>query len=44
LIDDKDVSTMDLETLRTQIGVVPQEAFLFSETILDNLTFGNLRA
>lgn len=36
-INSKDYS---LETLRSNIGVVPQKAFLFSGTIADNLRFG----
>ncbi|MBV6514764.1 MAG: putative multidrug resistance ABC transporter ATP-binding/permease protein YheI [Planctomycetes bacterium] len=39
-IDGIDVREIPLEVLRTQIGVVPQETFLFSETILQNLGLG----
>ena len=31
---------MQARSLRAQLGIVPQEAFLFSGTILDNLSFG----
>jgi ATP-binding cassette subfamily B protein len=41
LVDGVDVREIDLHTLRSAIAVVPQEAFLFSETIRDNIRFGN---
>jgi ATP-binding cassette subfamily B protein len=40
-IDGVDVRELDLHALRSAIAVVPQEAFLFSETIRDNIRFGN---
>jgi ATP-binding cassette subfamily B multidrug efflux pump len=40
LIDGWDVQHIPLQVLRTQIGFVPQENFLFSETIRDNIAFG----
>jgi ATP-binding cassette, subfamily B, multidrug efflux pump len=39
-IGGRDVHTYDLETLRRAVGVVPQETFLFSATIKENLSFG----
>jgi ATP-binding cassette subfamily B protein len=36
----QDVTAMDLSTLRVQIGYVPQESFLFSRSIADNVTLG----
>ncbi|MBX3475830.1 MAG: ABC transporter ATP-binding protein [Planctomycetes bacterium] len=39
-IDGVDVREISLDVLRTQIGSVPQETFLFSETILQNLALG----
>ncbi|MCC6466269.1 MAG: ABC transporter ATP-binding protein [Planctomycetes bacterium] len=39
-LDGVDVREMPLEVLRTQIGAVPQETFLFSETILQNVALG----
>ena len=41
LIDDIDISKVELYSLRRQIGVVPQEPILFSGTIRDNITLGN---
>ncbi len=40
LIDGIPVRSYPLKTLRSNIGVVPQETFLFSETIHENLRFG----
>lgn len=40
LIDGKDIKEHDLSTLRSSIGYVPQEVFLFSSSIKDNISFG----
>ncbi|MGC9467638.1 MAG: ABC transporter ATP-binding protein [Anaerolineae bacterium] len=40
LIDGRDVRTLDLSQYRTQIGLVPQEPFLFSGTVRDNIRYG----
>ena len=40
LIDGIDVRDIPLEVLRGAIGFVPQEPFLFSDTIAENITFG----
>ncbi len=40
LIDDADVRERDLVSLRASIGYAPQDAFLFSRTIAENLAFG----
>ena len=40
LIDDRPVRDYPLETLRANIGFVPQETFLFSESIRENIAFG----
>jgi ATP-binding cassette subfamily B protein len=40
-IDDKPIETYKLDTLRTNIGVVLQDVFLFSGSILDNITLRN---
>ncbi|NJL13146.1 MAG: ABC transporter ATP-binding protein [Microscillaceae bacterium] len=39
-IDGRDIRDYDLHTLRTQIGYVPQDVFLFSDTIRNNISFG----
>jgi ATP-binding cassette subfamily B multidrug efflux pump len=39
-IDDRDINDWDLAALRSQVGFVPQEAFLFSDTIMNNILFG----
>jgi ABC-type multidrug transport system fused ATPase/permease subunit len=43
-IDGQDISTATLESLRTQISVVSQEAFLFNGTVRENILFGKLDA
>jgi ATP-binding cassette subfamily B protein len=40
LIDGVPIRNYPLKVLRSNIGVVPQETFLFSETIRENLCFG----
>jgi len=40
LIDGIDVREIPLATLRSAIGFVPQEPFLFSDTLADNVSFG----
>jgi ATP-binding cassette subfamily B protein len=44
LIDGIDVRELPLATLRRAIGFVPQEPFLFSDTIAENVAFGALEA
>jgi ATP-binding cassette subfamily B protein len=39
-IDGVDVREIPLATLRSAIGFVPQEPFLFSDTLADNIAFG----
>lgn len=39
-IGKQDITGITLDSLRRQIGYVPQEAFLFSRTIRDNITYG----
>ncbi len=39
-IDDMDVKKFDLEILRGNIGLVPQDGFLFSASIIENIKFG----
>jgi ATP-binding cassette, subfamily B, multidrug efflux pump len=44
LVDGHDVKTMDLTSLRQQIGYVSQDNLLFSATIADNIAFGRPEA
>ena len=39
-VDGHDVRRIPLETLRGAVGFVPQESFLFSETVRENVAFG----
>ncbi len=43
-VDGRDVQTVPLGTLRSNIGVVPQEVFLFSDSVGHNIAFGELDA
>jgi ATP-binding cassette subfamily B protein len=40
LIDDIPIQQIPLSILRTQIGFVPQDSFLFSDTLSENIAFG----
>jgi ATP-binding cassette, subfamily B, bacterial len=40
LVDGRDLRTLDLPAFRRQLGYVPQEAFLFTGTIRDNIAYG----
>jgi subfamily B ATP-binding cassette protein MsbA len=44
LVDGHDVRTVTTASLRSQIGLVPQEATLFGGTIRDNIRYGRLEA
>lgn len=44
LIDGLDVRTLKQQSLRGQMGLVTQEPFLFSGTIMDNIRYGRLAA
>ena len=39
-IDDVDLNVVTQASLRSQLGVVPQEGFLFAGTVADNIAFG----
>ena len=39
-LDDKPIKNANLDDVRNQIGFVPQDPFLFSESIEDNIKFG----
>jgi ATP-binding cassette subfamily B protein len=43
-LDNQDLKEYQLSELRNSIGYVPQNAFLFSESIEDNIRFGNPNA
>jgi ATP-binding cassette subfamily B protein len=40
LIDGKNIKNIPLEVLRANIGCVPQETFLFSDTLTENISYG----
>lgn len=44
LIDGKEISSLNLFDLRNSIGIVPQDAFLFSDSIKNNIKFGKENA
>jgi len=44
LIDDVDIRTMDVRSLREKLGLVMQEPTLFNYSILENILYGNLNA
>jgi ATP-binding cassette subfamily B protein len=43
-VDEKEISKVNLYDLRNSIGIVPQDAFLFSDTIKNNIKFGKENA
>lgn len=43
-IDNKEISSLNLFDLRNNIGMVPQDAFLFSDSIKNNIKFGKENA
>ncbi len=44
LVDGHDLRTITAHSLRSQMGIVPQEGFLFSGTIRENIAFGDSSA
>ncbi|WP_256012426.1 ABC transporter ATP-binding protein [Desertivirga xinjiangensis] len=44
IVDNKPLQSIDLRSYRDQIGFVPQEVFLFSDTIANNIAFGEAEA
>ncbi len=44
LFDNNSINEYDLECLRNQIGVVSQDSFLFSDSIINNIRFGKENA
>lgn len=43
-IDDIDIKEYEIESLRRNIGIVPQETFLFAGTVYDNIKYANENA
>lgn len=43
-IDGQDISRVQRETMRRQMGLMMQESFVFSGTVMENLRYGNLDA
>ncbi|NNF18272.1 MAG: ABC transporter ATP-binding protein [Flavobacteriaceae bacterium] len=39
-LDDRPITSLNLEALRSSLGAVPQDAFLFSDSIRNNIKFG----
>ncbi len=44
LIDGVDIRRIKLESLRRQIGIVPQEPFLFNDSVANNIAYGKVCA
>ena len=44
LIDDISIKKYDIQKLRSQIGIVNQDSFLFSDSISNNIRFGSKKA
>lgn len=44
LIDDVDISKVTIHSLRSQMGVMMQDSFIFAGTIMDNIRYGNRNA
>ncbi|HLV49827.1 MAG TPA: ATP-binding cassette domain-containing protein [Erysipelothrix sp.] len=43
-IDNHDIRDVSIESLRNQLGIMMQESFIFSGTIMENIRYGNLEA
>src|SRR5574344_1659155 len=44
LVDGTDIQTVTIKSLRTQMGVMMQDSFIFKGTIMDNIGYGNMEA
>lgn len=44
LVDGHDISKVTLKSLRSQMGIMLQDSFIFSGTIMDNIRYGRLDA
>lgn len=43
-VDDKDVRSLTLDSLRKEVGVLMQDPFIFKGTIIDNIRYGRMDA
>ena len=43
-IDNKNIKDHNINVVRNEIGYVPQSTFLFSDTIYNNINFGNIKS
>lgn len=43
-VDGQDIRTVQQDSLRAQLGIVLQDTFLFSDTVMDNIRYGRLDA
>ena len=44
MVDTKNINSINIKSLRSQIGYVPQDVFLFSDTIENNIKFGSINS
>lgn len=44
MVDDYNIKSVSIESLRGQMGIMTQDTFLFSGTIADNIRYGKLKA
>ncbi len=44
IVDTKNINSINIKSLRSQIGYVPQDVFLFSDTIENNIKFGSINS
>ena len=44
IVDTKNINSINIKSLRSQIGYVPQNVFLFSDTIENNIKFGSINS
>ncbi len=43
-VDDNDIQDVTIKSLRTQMGIMMQDSFIFKGTIMDNIRYGNMDA
>lgn len=44
LVDDINIEDVTIKSLRSQMGIMMQESFIFSGTVMDNIRYGNITA